>query len=259
MQCPFATGEQGHVVHVSHLTGHTLLPAKHPVQPFQVEVGQPLTDVVADGKAVLNDAHHNPNKAPVFDFVFQGFSYAVRWDTVVKFPHVALGGVFTALRAALYHAPDLLHSSCSATAWNTGTRPVVHATHQHGLHSPYAQPMNAGIREERNDFDLSPLPGALVVDLLDFWLGRNKGIRVQHNKQFLSVFVNVCQNPPHTAAILLPLAGEKNRFFDKCHVQHFVIEESNSFRNGITSFLPAGRFESLPTRPRPLGMIFIEG
>lgn len=119
--------------------------------------------------------------------------------------------------------------------------------------------MNTGVREERNDFDFSPLPGALVIDLFDFWLRWNKGIRIQHNKQLLSVLVDVCQHPPYTSAVLLSLAGEKYRFFDKCHVQHFVIEESNTFRNGITSFLPAGPFESLPTRPRPLGMISVKG
>lgn len=119
--------------------------------------------------------------------------------------------------------------------------------------------MDASVREKRNDFDLSPLSGALVVDLFDFRLGRNEGIRVQHDKQLLSVLVDVCQHPPYTSAVLLSLAGEKYRFFDKCHVQHFVIEESNTFRNGITSFLPAGRFESLPTRPRPLGMISVKG
>lgn len=259
MQCPFTAGEQGHVVHVSDLTGHALLPAKHSVQPFQVEVGQPLADVVADCKAVLDDAHHEPNEASVFDLVLQG-SLDTGWrDAVIELAHVALSGVFTAFRAALYHTPDLLHGSCTTSARNTGTRPVMHATHQYGLHGPYAQPMNAGIREEWNDFDLSPLPGALVVNLLDLRLGWCEAVCVQHDKQLFRVFVDICQHPPHTAAVLLSLAGKKYCFFDKCHVKHFVIEESNSFRNGITSFLPAGRFESLPTRPRPLGMIFIEG
>lgn len=259
MQGPLTAGEQRYVIHVSHLTSHTLLPAKHPVQPFQVEVGKPLADVVADCEAILNNTHHKPNEAPVFDLVLQGSSDAGWRDTVVKLPHVALSGVFATLRAALYHASDLLHSSCTATAWNAGARPVVHAAHQHGLHRPDAQPMNAGVREKRNDFDLSPLPGALVVDLFDFRLGRNEGIRVQHNEQLFGVFVDVCQHSSHTAAVLLSLAGKKYRFFDKCHVKHFVIEESNSFRNGITSFLPAGPFESLPTRPRPLGMISVKG
>ena len=259
MQGPLTAGEQRHVVHVSHLTGHTLLPAKHPVQTFQVEVGKPLADVVADCEAILNDAHHKPNEAPVFDLVLQGSSDAGWRDTVVKLPHVALSGVFATLRAALYHAPDLFHGSCSTSARNTGTRPVVHATHQYGFHSPNTKPMDAGVREERNDFDLSPLPGALVVDLLDFRLGWNEGIRVQHDKQLLSVFVDVRQHPSHTSAVFLSLAGKKYRFFDKCHVQHFVIEESNSLRNTSTSFLPAGPFESLPTRPRPLGMISVKG
>lgn len=259
MQCPFATGEQGHVVHVSHLTGHTLLPAKHPVQPFQVEVGKPLANIVSDCETILDDAHNKPNEALVLDFVFQSFSYAVRRDTVIELTDITLSGVFTALRATLYHALDLFHGSCTATARNTGTRPVVHAAHQHGFHSPNAQPVNAGVREERYNFDLSPLPGALVIYLLDLRLCRHETICVQHDKQFLGVFVNVCQHSPHTTAVILSLAGKKYRFFDKCHVKHFVIEESNTFRNGITSFLPAGRFESLPTRPRPLGMISVKG
>lgn len=259
MQCPLTAGEQGHVVHVSHLTGHALLHAKHPVQFFQVEVCQPLANVVADGKAILDDAHHEPNEAPVFDFVFQSLSYTVRRDAVIELAHVALSGVFTTLRAALYHAFDLFHGSCTTSARNTGTRPVVHAAHQHRFHRPDTKPMNASVREEWNDFDLAPLPGTLVVDLLDFRLRWNKGIRVQHNEQLFGVFVDVCQHPPHTSAVLLSFAGEKYRFFDKCRVQHFVIEESNTFRNGITSFLPAGPFESLPTRPRPLGMISVKG
>ena len=78
--------------------------------------------------------------------------------------------------------------------------------------------MNTGVREERNNFDLSPLPGALIVYLLDLRLGRDKGIRVQHDKQPLSVLVDVCQHSPHTTAIFLSLAGKKYRFFDKCHV-----------------------------------------
>lgn len=129
MQGSLTAGEQRHVVHVSHLTGHTLLPAKHPVQTFQVEVGKPLADVVADCEAILNDAHHKPNEAPVFDLVFQSLSYTIRRDAVIELSHVALGGVLTALRAALYHTPDLSHGSCAASAWNTGTRPVVHAAH----------------------------------------------------------------------------------------------------------------------------------
>lgn len=129
MQGPLTAGEQRYVVHVSHLTGHTLLPAKHPVQPFQVEVGKPLADVVADCEAILNDAHHKPDEASVFDLVFQSLSYTIRRDAVVELPHITLSGVFTALRAALYHTPDLLHGSCTASAWNTGTRPVVHAAH----------------------------------------------------------------------------------------------------------------------------------
>ena len=259
MQGPLTAGEQRYVVHVSHLTGHAFLFAKHSVQPFQVEVCQPLTDVVADCKAVPNDAHHEPNEAPVFDFVFQSLSYTVRRDAVIELTDITLSGVFAALRAALYHASDLLHSPCTATAWNTGTGPVVHATHQYRFHRPDAQPMNAGVREERNDFDLSPLPGALVIDLFDLRLCRHETIRVQHDKQPLSVLVDVCQHSPHTTAIFLSLAGKKYRFFDKCHAKHFVIEESNSFRNTNTSFLPAGPFESLPTRPRPLGMISVKG
>lgn len=259
MQGPLTAGEQRYVVHVSHLTGHTLLPAKHPVQTFQVDVGKPLADVVADCEAILNDAHHKPNEASVFDLVFQSLSYTIRRDAVIELPHITLSGVFTALRAALYHTPDLSHGSCAASARNTGTRPMVHATHQYGFHRPDAQPMNTGVREERNDFDFTPLPGALVVDLFDFRLRRNKCIRIQHNEQLFGVFVDVCQHPPHTAAIFLSLAGKKYRFFDKCHVQHFVIEESNSLRNTSTSFLPAGPFESLPTRPRPLGMISVKG
>lgn len=259
MQGPLTTGEQRHVVHVSHFTGHTLLPAKHLVQPFQVEVGKPLADVIANGKAVLNDAHHKLNEALVFDLVLQGSSDTGWWDTVVKLLHITLSSVLATLRAALYHAPDLFHGSCATSARNTGTRPVVHAAHQHGFHCPDAQPMNASVREKRNNFDLSPLPGTLVIYLLDLRLGRHETICVQHDKQFLGVFVDVCQYSPHTTAIFLSLAGKKYRFFDKCHVKHFVIEESNSLRNTSTSFLPAGPFESLPTRPRPLGMIFIKG
>lgn len=121
MQGPLTAGEQSHVVHVSDLAGHALLPTKHSVQSFQVEVGKPLADVIANGKAVMNDAHHKPNEAPVFDFVFQSLSYAVRRDAVIELTDITLSGVLAALSAALHHAPDLFHGSCAASARNTGT------------------------------------------------------------------------------------------------------------------------------------------
>ena len=228
--------EQGDVVHVA---GHILhARQRHDVlvQRLQVEVCQPLADIIPDSQpaaAGFDDGIDRPQKALVLDFPRKSPDQPLAGDAGVILRDVQLRGVFRSLRVVAKRAADFLVDMLPAASRNGRTGPRVHTAHKHRLHSRHKHPLDHAVRPEWDHLDLTVLLAALIIDLADLRLGRYKALGCDQLIGLFDIPVQVCQHRGDVFTTPAPLCRLLNDSTNEVPVNHLVVEIADSFRHRI--------------------------
>ena len=236
MQLLLVRPEQSDVVHVA---GHVLHAGQRhdvPIQRLQIEVRQPLADVVPDSQpaaAGFDDGIDRPQKALVLDLPRQRPDQPLAGDAGVILRDIQLGGILRPLRVVAEHAADLLVDSLPAAPGDGRAGPRVHSAHQHRLHGRDQHPLNDAVRPERDHFDLPVLLAALIVDLPDL---RHRGDKALGRHQLIGALhipVQICHYAGNVLSVSPSLGCVQYDSANEFPVNHLVIEIADSFRHRI--------------------------
>ena len=261
MQLLLVRPQQGDIVHVAGHVLHTRQRHDVPVQRLQIEVRQPLADVIANGQpaaAGLNDGVDRPQETLVLDLPGQRPNQAPAGDAGIILRDIQLCGIFRSLGVVAKCAADFLVDSLPAAPGNGCAGPRVHSTHEHRLHDRYHHPLDHAVRPKRDHLDFAELLAALIVDFAHPWLRRNKALCCNDLIGLFDVPVQIRQYAGNILPALASFGCFQNNSTNEVPVNHLVIEIANPFRHRIflRPCLPARSFEPWPTKPRPMRQYF---